>query len=94
LEGSKLAKQYMKHWGFTREQINKVSRLVLHHMFDADPKITDRSIRRLIKKVGKDIIYDLLKVREADRSGAPEKISMKKIKNLRKKIDKEINNVP
>jgi len=89
--GAKLAKQYMKHWGFSRDQISKVSRLILYHMFDADPKMTDRAIRRLIKKVGKDLIYDLLKVREADRSGAPEPLSMKKIKNLRKKVDKELN---
>ena len=62
-------------------------------MFDAAPNITDKAVRRLIKKVGKEHIYDLLLVREADRSGSPEKISMKKIKSLRKKIDKEIGNV-
>lgn len=90
--GAKIAKIYLKNWGYSREMINKVSHLVLHHMFDADPRLTEKSVRRLIKKVGKEHIYDLLKIREADRAGAPEKVSMKKIKSLKKKIDKEINN--
>ena len=88
--GSKIAKQYMRYWGFDKDLVQKVSHLVLHHMFDADPRLTDKSVRRLIRKVGKDLIYDLLKVRIADRLGTPNRISMKKIKLLKKKIDKEI----
>jgi poly(A) polymerase/tRNA nucleotidyltransferase (CCA-adding enzyme) len=80
----------MRYWGFDKDLIQKVSHLVLHHMFDADPRLTDKSVRRLIRKVGKDLIYDLLKVRIADRLGTPNRISMKKIKLLKKKIDKEI----
>lgn len=91
--GSKLAKQYMRYWGYEKELIHTVSHLVLHHMFDADPRLTDKSVRRLIKKVGKEYIYDLVKIRSADRQGAPGNISMKKIKVLKKKIDKEISNV-
>lgn len=91
--GSKLAKQYMRYWGFDKDLVQKVSHLVLHHMFDADPRLTDKSVRRLIRKVGKDLIYDLLKVRIADRLGTPNRISMKKIKLLKKKIDKEIVNI-
>lgn len=91
--GAKIAKNYLKLWGFDKDFITKVSTLITHHMFDAAPNITDKAVRRLIKKVGKEHIYDLLLVREADRLGAPEKISMKKIKSIRKKIDKEIVNV-
>lgn len=91
--GAKIAKNYLKLWGFDKDFITKVSTLITHHMFDAAPNITDKAVRRLIKKVGKEHIYDLLLVREADRLGAPEKISMKKIKSIRKKIDREIANV-
>lgn len=91
--GAKIARNYLKSWGYEKDFITKVSTLITHHMFDAAPNITDKAVRRLIKKVGKEHIYDLLLVREADRSGSPEKISMKKIKSLRKKIDKEIGNV-
>ena len=91
--GSKIAKQYMRYWGFDKDMIQKVSHLVLHHMFDADPRLTDKSVRRLIRKVGKDLVYDLLKVRIADRLGTPNRISMKKIKLLKKKIDREITGI-
>jgi tRNA nucleotidyltransferase (CCA-adding enzyme) len=91
--GAKIAKQYMRYWGLDKDLIQKVSHLVLHHMFDADPRLTDKSVRRLIRKVGKDLIYDLLKVRIADRLGTPNKISMKKIKLLKKKIDREIMDI-
>lgn len=91
--GARIAKTYLKAWGYDKDFINKVSTLITHHMFDAAPNITDKAVRRLIKKVGKDHIYDLLLVREADRLGSPEKISMKKIRSIRKKIDKEIVNL-
>ena len=91
--GARIAKTYLKAWGYDKDFINKVSTLITHHMFDAAPNITDKAVRRLIKKVGKEHIYDLLLVREADRLGSPEKISMKKVRSIRKKIDKEIVNL-
>lgn len=89
--GAQIAKQYMKYWGYPKELISKVTTLVLHHMFDADPKLSDRGVRRLINKVGADNIDDLLKVRIADRSGAPIPANMKKITLLKKKVARILN---
>jgi tRNA nucleotidyltransferase/poly(A) polymerase len=86
--GSKIARSYLRYWNFPRDVVHKVSHLILHHMFDADPKMQDKTVKRLIRKVGPEHVYDLLKVREADRAGTSEKISMKKIKLLRKKIER------
>ena len=91
--GAKIAKKYLKVWGFSKETVQKVTHLISHHMFDADPKLTDRGVRRLVRKVGEDYIYDLLKVREADRRGTPKTISMKKIKLLKKRVDKAIDDI-
>jgi tRNA nucleotidyltransferase (CCA-adding enzyme) len=91
IEGAKIAKRYLKYWGIEKSLITKISHLVLHHMFDADPRLTEKSVRRLIRKVGKNYVYDLIKIREADRRGTPEVISMKKINLLKKKIAKEID---
>lgn len=90
--GSDIAKTYLKYWGFSKELTHKVPHLILHHMFDADPRMLEKSVRRLIRKVGKEYIYDLLKVRRADRAGTSEKISMRKIKLLEQKIEKELRN--
>jgi hypothetical protein len=86
--GAKIAKTYLKYWNFPRDIIHRIPHLILHHMFDADPKMVDKTVKRLIRKVGKEYIFDLLKVREADRGGTSEKISMKKVKSLRKKIER------
>jgi tRNA nucleotidyltransferase/poly(A) polymerase len=86
--GSKIAKEYLKYWNFPKEIVHKVSHLILHHMFDADPGMVDKTVKRLIRKVGREHIFDLLKVREADRGGTSVKPSMRKIKNLRKKIER------
>ena len=90
--GADIAKTYLKYWGFPKELVHKVPHLILHHMFDADPRMIEKSVRRLIRKVGKEYIYDLLKVRRADRAGTSEKISMRKIKLLEQKIEKELRN--
>lgn len=85
--GSQVAKRYMKYWGLDKKLSSDVGTLVLHHMFDAAPNLNERAVKRLINKVGKDLIYDLLRVRVADRLGSSHSISMKKILLLKKKID-------
>ena len=51
--------------------IKKVIKLVRYHGYVYDPEITtDSSIRRLILKVGKENIFELAKLREADRIGS------------------------
>jgi tRNA nucleotidyltransferase (CCA-adding enzyme) len=89
--GAKIAKSYLKYWNFPKDIIHNVAHLILNHMFDADPKMVDKTVKRLIRKVGKEHIFDLLKIREADRGGTSEKVSMKKVKLLRKKIERILN---
>ena len=62
-------------------------------MFDADTKLTQKGVRRLIRRVGKELIFDLLRVREADRRGSPTPPSNTKIDFLRQKIMEEYDNV-
>jgi len=88
--GAEIARKTLTDLKFNPELVDKVSHLVKHHMFDIDPKMTSRGVRRLIKRVGAEHIWDLLKVREADRQGSPNKISMKKVINLKRKIRKEL----
>ncbi len=92
LVGARIARQYLKRYRRSQEFINKVVGLITYHMFDADPKLTPKGVRRLIRRVGTENIYDLLKIREADRKGTINPPSMDKIKLLRSKIDKELQN--
>jgi tRNA nucleotidyltransferase (CCA-adding enzyme) len=91
--GADIAKKHLTRLQFNTDVVNDVCILIKCHMFDADPKITQSGVKRLIQRVGVSRIYRLLLLREADRQGTPNKISLRKIKNLRKKVDQEIGNL-
>jgi hypothetical protein len=93
LAGSKLAEDYMTKYKLPTQLITDVKNLIENHMFDADPKLTPKGVRRLIRRVGKEHVYDLVKVREADRKGSPTPPSNDKIELLKLKIERELPNV-
>lgn len=67
--GASLALTTLVKWGFSLEFAKRVANLVKNHMFDAGPHVTIEGIRRLIKKVGKNDILNLLELRIADSAG-------------------------
>lgn len=68
--GGKLTKKILTDLKFPKDTIEKVSSLVRWHMFFSDPeKITLSAVRRIIKNVGRDNIWDLMNLRVCDRIG-------------------------
>jgi len=59
-----LATQALKRLRYSNDIIEKVSVLILRHMFS--DRAGDKGIRRLIKNVGQDLVFDLLDIRRAD----------------------------
>jgi len=69
--GAKMARKILKRLKFKNEIIEKVCLLIKHHMFVYEiGKVTERGVRRLLRKVGKENIQDLLNLRIADRIGS------------------------
>lgn len=69
--GAKLTRTLMRRLAFSNEDINKVVHLVRHHMFYYNiGEITDAGVRRLLRRVGREHLQDLLAVRIADRLGS------------------------
>ena len=67
---ARMAKHILSDLKFPREMIEKVSTLVRVHMFFSDPDIvTLAAVRRVIARVGKENINDLLNLRVCDRIG-------------------------
>ncbi len=62
--GSRIAARIMRRLRYSNELINDVSVLVDRHMFTTD--VTDKGRRRLIRRVGTELIFDLLDLRRAD----------------------------
>lgn len=68
--GARMSEKIMKRLKFSNETTNKVVKLVRYHMFFSDPDaITLSAVRRMVKNVGKDLIWDLMDVRTCDRIG-------------------------
>lgn len=68
--GSRVTEKILKNLKFSREIIDLVTTLVRWHMFFSDTEqITHSAVRRIIAKVGKEHIWDLMNVRICDRIG-------------------------
>lgn len=68
--GSRITKRILEDLKFPRETIEKVSKLVRWHMFFSDPEqITLSAVRRMIRNVDEENIWDLLNLRICDRIG-------------------------
>ena len=68
--GSRVTKKALEDLRFPRETIDRVVKLVRWHMFFSDPEqITLSAVRRMIKNVGEENIWDLLNLRICDRIG-------------------------
>lgn len=69
--GERIVLEALDRLHFPRRLTEKVALLVREHMFVYDPDIvTERGVRRLVRRVGAENIDDLLLVREADRIGS------------------------
>lgn len=68
--GAKITKQVMERLKYPKKTTDLVVSLVRNHMFFSDTEtITLSAVRRIIQKVEKDHIWDLMNVRECDRVG-------------------------
>ena len=68
--GARVTKKIMEDLRFPRETTEKVVKLVRWHMFFSDPdQITLAAVRRMIRNVGEENIWDLLNLRICDRIG-------------------------
>lgn len=68
--GARVTKKILTDLRFSKELTEKVVKLVRWHMFFSDPdQITLSAVRRMIRNVGEENIWDLLNLRICDRIG-------------------------
>lgn len=68
--GARVAKKVLADLRFPKELSEKVVKLVRWHMFFSDPdQVTLSAVRRTIRNVGEENIWDLLNLRICDRVG-------------------------
>jgi len=68
--GARVTRRVLGNLRFPKESIDKVVKLVRWHMFFSDPEeVTLSAVRRTIRNVGQENIWDLLDLRVCDRIG-------------------------
>lgn len=68
--GGRVTKKIMERLKFPVKLTETVSKLVRYHLFFSDiEKITLSAVRRIVKNVGPENVWDLMKVRACDRIG-------------------------
>ena len=65
--GARTARVVMRRLRFPSDLISEVSTLVQRHMFTT--QVSSKGLRRLVSRVGVDLIFDLLELRRADVFG-------------------------
>ena len=60
----------LERFRFSNEVVKTTEHLVRHHMYSADPQLTDAALRRFIRRVGPENIERLFALRHADIAGS------------------------
>ena len=69
-EGALMAEALLARLAFPRREIEPIAVLIRNHMFNYEPRWTGAAIRRFVRRVGRELIDDLLKLRAADNIGS------------------------
>lgn len=89
VSGARTAKRIAERLKLPKKDQDRVFTLVRWHMFVYEPKMTDASIRRFIRRVGKENIHDMMALRVGDRIGGGSKATSWRLTELQKRIGEQ-----
>ena len=89
--GSRMAKQIARRLKLSKKNQDRLFILVRHHMFHYQPKNTDASIRRFMRKVGLENIDDILDLREGDRLGSGARRTSWRLEEMKQRMIEQLN---
>ncbi|MFH2054417.1 MAG: CCA tRNA nucleotidyltransferase [bacterium] len=92
VSGSRQAGKVLRRLRYSNDFIDEVSRLVEKHMFTSD--LTDKALRRLIRRVTPELIFDLLDLRRADVVGQGMGGNTDDVDELEQRIREELERKP
>lgn len=88
--GAKMVEEIGKRLRLSKKQVDKLVTLVRWHMFAYQPEMSDASIRRFIRRVGKENINDMMLLRIGDRKGGGSKTTSWRLQELQKRIGEQL----
>ncbi len=88
--GARMVEEIAERLKFSKKEKEKMVTLVRWHMFSYNPEMTDASIRRFIKRVGKENINDMMLLRVGDRKGGGSKTTSWRLQELQRRIGEQL----
>ncbi len=86
MESEKIAKRIADRLRFSKEQKEKLVRLVRWHQFTVDEHQTDSAVRRFITNVGAENVHEMLALRTGDRLGGGAKETSWRLEDFKKRL--------
>lgn len=90
--GARVAQKVLQRLRYSNQMIEKVTLLVDKHMFTTG--VTDKGVRRLIRKVGEELVFSLLDLRRADVAAQGKEGSTRDVDELEERIRLELDKKP
>lgn len=84
--GARMSKAIAHRLKFSKKETDLLWLLVRWHMFQYEPKMTDKAIRRFIKRVGRENINNMIMLRVGDRVGGGSKASSWRLREFQERI--------
>lgn len=85
--GTKLARVIVKRLRFSKKDSERILTLIRWHQFSVDERQTDSAIRRIIRRVGKENLQDMLALRIGDRLGGGALESSWRLELFKKRLE-------
>jgi tRNA nucleotidyltransferase (CCA-adding enzyme) len=90
VEGARLAESMLTSLAVPRREVDRVSRLIRHHMFSYQRQWSGAAVRRFIRRVGADLVDDLIRLRQADNVGSGLPADAGHLDELRQRVAREL----
>jgi len=90
--GARLTQKVLQRLRYSNQTIEQVTLLVDKHMFTTG--VTDKGVRRLIRKMGQEFVFSLLDLRRADVAAQGKEGSTKDVDELEERIRLELERKP
>ncbi|MBD3234554.1 MAG: HDIG domain-containing protein [candidate division Zixibacteria bacterium] len=91
-KGAGIARSVLKRLRYSKDIIDDVRILVYRHMYT--DKVTDKGLRRLIRNVGQERIFNLLDLRRADIIAQGRGLNVKQVDRFERRIREELERKP
>lgn len=84
--GARMVKAIARRLKMSKKEVDLLWLLVRWHMFAYEPKMTDKAIRRFIKRVGLENINKMISLRIGDRIGGGSKATSWRLRELQQRV--------